>query len=193
MNKVNKYLFKKDKKTMKGIISFNGKYKNKLARACIGSIRENYKRRTDNSKRILQPEGSFQAIDVEWMKDTENRLQVYVTSGNENKDLNPHAKSSRKKNLTVMYLDCVLSKGKLKKCTAYRNLVTCNKNEMGDTINSESTLEIEGCHVMGDLLHYVIVPSGKVKKGTQFIYYIPVSSFNDERNKEKELKIGKTN
>ena len=49
-----------------------------LARACIGSVRENYKRRTDNSKRILQPEGSFQAIDVEWARDHENRLQVYI-------------------------------------------------------------------------------------------------------------------
>ncbi len=193
MNKVNKCLFKKDKKTMKAIISFNGKYKNKLARACIGSVRENYKRRTDNSKRILQPEGSFQAIDVEWARDHENRLQVYITSGNENKDLNPHAKSSRKKNLTVMYLECVLSKSKLKKCTAYRSLVTCDKNGMGDTIKPKSTLEIEGCHVMGDLLHYVITPSGKVKKGTQFIYYIPLSSFKDEKNKEKELEIGKTN
>lgn len=193
MNKVNKFLFKKNKKTMKARINFKGKYRSNLAKACIGSIREKYKRRTDNSKRILQPEGSFQAIDVEWVKDNENRLQVYITSGNENKDLNPHAKASRKKNLTVMYLDCVLSKGKLKKCTAYRSLVTCNKNGMGDTIKPESTLEIEGCHVMGDSLHYVITPSGKVKKGTQFIYYIPVSSFKEEKNKEKELKIGKTN
>ena len=186
---------------MKPILSFNGKYKEALKKACIGSVREKHKNETDNTKRILQPEGSCQAIDVEWTNaNKKDRLQVYITSGNENKDLNPHDKLTRKKNLTIMHLDCELSSklggkkaAKLKKCTSYRNLITCNKKEMGETINENSTLEIEGCHVINNALHYVIVPSGKVNKATQFIYSIPVSELKDKTKIDKELKIGAMN
>ncbi len=205
MNKVNKCLFKKKNKkytkTMKPILSFNGKYKEALKKACIGSVRERYVKDTDNTKRILQPEGSFQAIDVEWTNaNKKDRLQVYITSGNENKDLNPHDKLTRKKNLTIMYLDCELSSklggkkaAKLKKCTSYRNLITCDKKEMGKTINEKSILEIEGCHVIDNALHYVIVPSGAVSKETQFIYSIPVSQLKDKTKQDLELKVGKMN
>ena len=149
MKKICKKLYTKNKQ---------GKYKNSISFAdlkesCLASYTVGMK---DKLSDAIQPGGSFQSVDVE--KNKNGTWNVYITSGNE------AAKQS-------LYVSCItLKKGTNKK--PHYNIVKMDPKIKDYT----GTRELEGCHVSGNNLNFLVVPSGTgVSKKTQYIYSVPLS------------------
>lgn len=124
-----------------------------LKDACIASCTDT---KTNEISNAMQPGGSFQSVDVK--KNSDGTCDVYITSGNE-------AKNKR------LYISCItLKKGKNK--SPKHNIV-----EVDLTTDKYSEYkELEGCHVAGNSLNFLVAPAGKkVSKQKQYIYSVPLS------------------
>lgn len=146
MKKICKILYKKEK--AKNLLSFDD-----LRNACITSHTVEMKEKLSDA---VQPGGSFQSVDVE--KNSNGTWSVYITSGNE----------ADKQSL---YVSCItLKKGKNQKPNY--NIVKVDPKIEKYT----GTRELEGCHVVGNNLNFLVAPSGKkVSKQKQYIYSVPLS------------------
>lgn len=126
-------------------ISFDGKYKSKLLSACKASCVVSIPGKKDS---VLQPNSSFQGMDIRQVSDT--KWQVYITSGNQ------YSKKKGKKN------ELQISRITMQKDD--KSLNSSNVKRVRISPNQESNSgfwEIEGCHLQGSRLKFLITPSGK--------------------------------
>ncbi len=153
MKKICKKLYTKNKK---------GNYKNSISfadlkKACYASRTVEMK---DKLSDAIQPGGSFQSVDVE--KDKNGTWNVYITSGNEAKN-------------KTLYISCItLKKGDNNKVKY--NIVKVNPIIDGYT----GKRELEGCHVVGSKLNFLVTPSGTgVSKKLQYICSVPLNKIKN--------------
>ena len=146
INQICEKLYKKENEI--NSLSFDN-----LRKACITSYTVEMKEKLSDA---VQPGGSFQSVDVK--KNNNGTWSVYITSGNE------AAKQS-------LYVSCItLKKGRNQK-PSY-NIVKVDPKIK----NYTGTRELEGCHVVGNNLNFLVAPSGnKVSKQKQYIYSVPLS------------------
>ncbi len=146
MKKICKILYKKQK--AKNLLSFDD-----LRNSCITSHTVEMKEKLSDT---VQPGGSFQSVDVK--KNNNGTWSVYITSGHE----------ADKQSL---YVSCItLKKGKNQK-PKYNIVKVAPKIK-----KYTGTRELEGCHVVGNNLNFLVAPSGKkVSKQKQYIYSVPLS------------------
>lgn len=149
MKKICKKLYTKNKKgNEKNSISFAD-----LKNACIASRTVEMK---DKLSDAIQPGGSFQSVDVE--KNSDGTWDVYIMSGNE------ASKQS-------LYISCLTLKKENNRNASYRTVKVDPQIE-GYT----GKRELEGCHVAGNTLNFLVTPSGSnVSKQKQYIYSVPLS------------------
>lgn len=126
-----------------------------------------------DSSNILQPNNSFQSIEVsQAFGDSKNKWQVYITSGNEGKG----------QNLTITRFTMTKGEKKLKNHRLIYVQVPYNKE--GTPILT-GTCEIEGCHIKGDDLQFILTNSKdalkniKADKAVQYIVGVKKTVFSD--------------
>lgn len=155
MKKIRKIIGGKFEKTL----SFGGKLKKELKKACIGSIQKHYYQ-DDISKRLLHPYTSFQSLDIE---KNGGGWKIYITGGCEGAN-NP---------LTITRMD-VRRKGKGIQYNAFREFVSLpallEQNNSGIP-----KFELEGCHVVGNNLDFGVVAKNE-SEVKQYIAYVPLNS-----------------
>lgn len=143
-----------------------------------------------DSKDVLQPNESFQSIEVgnafsvEKDSTDKNKWQVYITSGNESKKMNEAVGAQK---LTVTRF--TMTRGKSKLTNRRLVYIQIPHNKEGVQILS-GTCEIEGCHIKGDELQFILTKSKKkgnasidVGKGVQYIVGMKKTIFSDDRAK----------
>ncbi len=134
-------------------ISFNGKYKAELKRACFVSCTLECPKGTDS---VLQPLSSLQGIDV--YRIATGKWYVFLTGGNQ------YSKEKGKKN-KLQISRIMLTKGENNKVNNTKR-VTIRPNQK----SSSGYWEIEGCHVKGSQLQFLITPSKKgANKQNQYL------------------------
>ena len=155
MKKIRKIIGGKFEKTL----SFGGKLKKELKKACIGSIQKHYYK-DDISKRLLHPNESFQSLDIE---KNGGGWKIYITGGCEGAN-NP---------LTITRMD-VCRKGKGIQYNAFREFVSLPAL-LGQNNSAYPKFELEGCHVMGNNLDFGVVAKSE-SEVKQYIAYVPLNS-----------------
>lgn len=155
MKKIRKIIGDKFEKTL----SFGGKLKKELKKACIGSIQKHYNK-GDESKRLLHPHGSFQSLDIE---KNGGGWRIYITSGDEGVNIP----------VTITRID-IQQKGKSIQYNAFQEFVSIPAL-LGQNDSNILKFELEGCHVVGENLDFGVVS----RNGTevkQYIAYVPLSA-----------------
>ncbi len=157
------YDMKKIRKIIGGkfekILSFGGKLKKELKKACIGSIQKHYYQ-DDISKRLLHPYTSFQSLDIE---KNGSGWKIYITGGCEKSNIP----------LTITRMD-VRKKGKGIQYNAFREFISLPALS-GLNNSGIPKFELEGCHVVGNNLDFgVVAKNGSEVK--QYIAYVPLSA-----------------
>lgn len=155
MKKIRKIIGGKFEKTL----SFGGKLKKELKKACIGSIQKHYYQ-DDISKRLLHPYTSFQSLDIE---KNGGGWKIYITGGCEGAN-NP---------LTITRMD-VRRKGKGIQYNAFREFVSLPAL-LGQNNSGIPKFELEGCHVVGNNLDFGVVAKNE-SEVKQYIAYVPLNS-----------------
>lgn len=155
MKKIRKIIGEKFEKTL----SFGGKLKKELKKACIGSIQKHYYQ-DDISKRLLHPYTSFQSLDIE---KNGGGWKIYITGGCEGAN-NP---------LTITRMD-VRRKGKGIQYNAFREFVSLPAL-VGQNNSGIPKFELEGCHVVGNNLDFGVVAKNE-SEVKQYIAYVPLNS-----------------
>lgn len=155
MKKIRKIIGGKFEKTL----SFGGKLKKELKKACIGSVQKHYYQ-DDVSKRLLHPYTSFQSLDIE---KNGSGWKIYITSGSEKSNIP----------LTITRMD-VRRKGKGIQYNAFREFVSLPAL-LGQNNSGIPKFELEGCHVVGNNLDFgVVAKNGSEVK--QYIAYVPLGA-----------------
>lgn len=155
MKKIRKIIGGRFEKTL----SFGGKLKKELKKACIGSIQKHYYQ-DDISKRLLHPNESFQSLDIE---KNGGGWKIYISSGSE-KSNSP---------LTITRMD-VRRKGKGIQYNAFQEFVSLpSLLRQNNSVNPK--FELEGCHVVGNNLDFGVVAKNE-SEVKQYIAYVPLNS-----------------
>ncbi len=153
MKKICKKLYTKNKK---------GNYKNSISfadlkEACYASRTVEMREKLSDA---IQPGGSFQSVDVE--KNKNGTWNVYITSGNEAKD-------------ETLYISCITLKNGNNNKVKYK-ITKINPIIKGYT----GKRELEGCHVVGNKLNFLVTPSGTgVSKKLQYICSVPLNKIRN--------------
>lgn len=152
MDKIQKKILKS--KFEKALSFSNKSTRWELKKACIGSFYEKYKVGDDTSKHILQANDSFQSIDIE--NAGKDAWKILITSGNQ----------KVKKPVSITRID--FKKDGTKKC--YREYISFPGIE-----ENEFDFELEGGHIVGDNLDFVVKMAKKAGNGKeQYIATIPL-------------------
>lgn len=141
---------------------YNGKHSilNLLSEKLKREMIVNYAEGTES---LLQPNGSFQSIEISNYKKKKKCWDIYITSGNEKVN---GKMIIAKYNLT--------NKGRIMDCRQIT--VKCPVVDNNPIIDGHC--EIEGCHIKGDRLFFLICPSSN-DKSRQFLVSLKLAQINN--------------